>query len=112
VTIAVPKAITVTQIAVDPNATCGDGGSSSTADYRVETSPDGTTWSVADEGVFGVADRGRLNPLIPAAGSATGVRFVRFTMLEPQVFDIGGACPGAFTGCDFIDMSEIEVYGS
>jgi extracellular elastinolytic metalloproteinase len=112
VTIALPQAITVTQIAVDPNATCGDGGSASTADYRIETSPDGTTWTVAAAGVFGVDDRGRLNPLTPAAGSATGVSFVRFTMIKPQVFDIGGACPGAFSGCDFMDMSEIEVFGS
>jgi extracellular elastinolytic metalloproteinase len=112
VTIALPQAITVTEIAVDPNATCGDGGSASTADYRVETSPDGTTWTVANEGVFGIDDRGHLNPLTPAAGSAVGVRFVRFTMLKTQVFDIGGTCPGAFSGCDFMDMSEIEVYGS
>lgn len=113
VTIALPKAITVSQIAVDPNATCGDGGSAATADFRVETSPDGTTWTVAASGVFGVADRGRLNPLTPAAGSETGVRFVRFTMIRPQLFIIdGGVCPGAFSGCDFMDMSEIEVFGS
>jgi extracellular elastinolytic metalloproteinase len=112
VTIALPQAITVTQIAVDPNATCGDGGSAATADYRIETSPDGVTWTLADEGVFGVADRGILNPLTPAAGSAAGVSFVRFTMIKPQVFDIGGTCPGAFSGCDFMDMSEIEVFGS
>lgn len=46
------------------------------------------------------------------AGTAKGVRFVRFTMIKPQVFEIGGSCPGAYSGCDFLDLSELEVYGS
>ena len=33
-------------------------------------------------------------------------------MKDPQVFDIGGICPGAFSGCDFMDTTEIAVYGS
>jgi hypothetical protein len=32
-------------------------------------------------------------------------------MVRPQVFQVG-ACPGAFSGCDFMDLTEIEVYGT
>jgi hypothetical protein len=53
-------------------------------DYRVETSQDGTTWTVAKEGAFGNADHGRLNLVQPTAGAAN-VRYVRFTMLSQQL---------------------------
>ena len=29
-----------------------------------------------------------------------------------KVFDLGGSCPGGFSGCTYMDMSELEVYGS
>jgi hypothetical protein len=111
VTIQLPKAVNIGTVAVDPSAICGDGGSASTGDYRIETSTDGTTYQLAASGTFTPADRGRLNPLTPAAGTGAAVRFVRFTMVTPQVFQVG-TCPGAFSGCDFMDMTEIEVYGT
>jgi extracellular elastinolytic metalloproteinase len=111
ITIALPKAVNVTSIVVDPNATCGDAGSSSTADYKVETY-DGTAWHAGASGTFGPADRGRLNAVALAAGAKAHITRVRFTMITPQVFEIGGSCPGDFTGCDFLDMSELEVYGT
>jgi len=41
------------------------------------------------------------------------VNFVRFTMLSPQLpGDPATLCPGPFSGCQFLDMSEIEVYGA
>jgi hypothetical protein len=112
ITVKLPKAVDIGTFAVDPNATCGDDGSASTADYRIETSTNGTAFQVSASGVFTVEDRGRLNRVAPRAGTGTGVRFVRFTMIKPQLFDTrGAACPG-FSGCDFLDASELEVYGS
>ena len=39
------------------------------------------------------------------------MRFVRYTMKDSQVNQVG-TCPGNFSGCDFIDSSELEVYGA
>jgi extracellular elastinolytic metalloproteinase len=111
ITVGLPKAVANSQFAVDPSASCGDGGSASTGDYRIETSTDGTTWVAAASGTFTPANRGRLNLVTPAAGSATAVRFVRFTMVTPQVFQVG-SCPGPFAGCDAVDLTELEVYGT
>ena len=111
ITIQLPKPVEISQFAIDPSATCGDGGSASTGDYTIETSTDGTTWAKSAGGTFTPADRGRLNLVAPAAGTASGVRFIRFTMVTSQVFQVG-ECPGPFAGCDFMDLSEIEVYGS
>jgi len=112
IVIALPRAVNVSQFAVDPAAVCGDGGSASLGAFRIATSPDGTTFTTANEGTFTLADRGRLNPLTPTAG-AQGVRFVRLTMLGNQTPDFATNCPGgAFSGCSFTDMAEIEVYGT
>jgi hypothetical protein len=27
------------------------------------------------------------------------------------VADLGGTCPGPFAGCDFMDSTELEVFG-
>jgi len=112
IVVKLPVSVTVTEFGIDPANTCGDDATASTKDYRVETSADGTTWTVAKEGTFGNADRGRLNLVQPTAG-ATNVRYVRFTMLSQQ---LTAPCsgPGANpnqSGCPFADMSEFELYG-
>ena len=113
IVVQLPKAIDISTFAVDPSNTCGDSPSAATGDFKIETSADGTTFHVAAQGQFTPADLGRLNTVTPAAGANAGVRFVRFTMIAPQVFQLPGAsCPGPFSGCDFMDMSELEVYGS
>ena len=99
------------EFAVDPSANCGDGASASTSGYRIETSADGTTWTTASQGTFTADDLGQLNSLAPSAG-ATGVRFVRFTILGNQVPDFATDCPGPFTGCVHADLTELEVYGT
>ena len=106
--------VDVSAIAIDPGNTCGDAGSASTKDYSVETSVDGTTWVAANSGTFVAADRHRLNSVPLAAGSTAGVNFVRFTMINPQVpGDFATQCAiGGFSGCDFMDMSEIAVHGT
>jgi extracellular elastinolytic metalloproteinase len=109
VTVKLPQAVNITEFAIDPGETCGDDPTAATKDFRVETSTDGTTFVVAASGTFGAADNHRLNPVAPNAGTGTGVNFVRFTMINPQLN--GAACPGPASGCLFLDMSELEVYG-
>ena len=112
ITVDLHSTIDISSFGVDPNATCGDPGSASTGDYRIETSPDGLTWTTAAEGTFTSADRGRLNEVTPSAGG-TGVRFARFTILGNQVPDFATSCPdGPFAGCTFTDLSEFAVFGS
>ena len=104
--------VDITKLAVDPSATCGDGGSASMAEFRIETSPNGTAWTTAAEGTFTEDDRGQLNELTPTAG-ADGVRFVKLWMLSNQTPDFETNCPdGAFSGCQYTDLSEIDVYGA
>jgi extracellular elastinolytic metalloproteinase len=108
--INLPTAVTIAELQVNPSATCGDSGSASTGDYKVETSTNGTTWTVAAAGHFTPADR-KMTTVPLAAGSGTGVKFIRYTMISTQVRDVGGTCPGAFSGCDFMDSTELAVYG-
>jgi hypothetical protein len=111
IVVRLPEPIRLSSFGVDPNATCGDPGSSSTGDYRIETSPDGSIWTEARQGTFTEGDRGRLNdlPVTPVPN----VRFVRFTILSPQVPNFATNCPaGAFGGCTFTDLSELAVFGS
>jgi extracellular elastinolytic metalloproteinase len=112
ITVQLPKAVTISTFAVDPSATCGDGASASTGDYRIETSPDGSTWTVAASGTFTSANDGHLNSVAPVAGGA-GVQYVRFTMLGNQTPDFTNNCPaGAYSGCAFTDLTELAVFGS
>ncbi len=111
VVVDLKQTVAVSQFAVDPSATCGDGGSASTGQYRIEVSTDGTTFTPAASGAFTSADRGRLNPVTPAGGVATA-RYVKFWILGNQTPDFATSCPdGAFSGCSYTDLTEIEVYG-
>ena len=136
VVVKLPVAVTVSGIAVNPASTCGDPGSSSTRGYRVEVSTDGTSFSPVAAGVFYLANRGTLNTVF--SGQLAGIRYVKFWMLNPQVptaADPTSSCTGAadcgtnpddnsgvathcgdgkdnaFGGCQFMDMSELEIYG-
>jgi hypothetical protein len=133
VTIELPVAVDIAEIAVDPSNTCGDPGSSATHRYTIETSTDGESFTLVNQGVFYAANRGHLNTVTPlAADAVSAVRFVRFTMVNPMVPETGNSCdnaqncgddgvptrcgpnapsPGNFGGCTFMDMSEIEIYG-
>ncbi|MEP9384017.1 M36 family metallopeptidase [Nocardioides cheoyonin] len=112
ITVRLPQGVDVSQFAVDPSATCGDGASASTGAFSIETSQDGTTWTTAATGSFTSADLGRLNPIVPTAGSQ-GVTYVRFTILGNQTPDFATSCPdGAFSGCSYTDLTELEVYGA
>jgi extracellular elastinolytic metalloproteinase len=130
IVVKLPQAVDVAEIFVNPSATCGDAGSASTKDYRLETSGDGSSWTMVKEGSFGTGDRGQyvsIAGLDPAGLPA--VQYLRFTMLNPQVPLANGTLPpfgssgvpdrcgpgapnpGNFSGCAFMDMTEIGVYG-
>jgi extracellular elastinolytic metalloproteinase len=139
IVIALPTAVSINGISINPSNTCGDPGSSSTRGFKVETSTDGSTFGQVSTGVFYAGNRQKLNPVtLGGPGTLTGVKFIRFTMLNPQVptaHDPTAACTGvadcgndpndnsgvafhcapgadqAFGGCQFMDMSEIVVYG-
>ncbi len=104
VTVELPATIDVSAFAMDPSAGCGDGPSSTTKGFRVETSADGTTFATALEGAFAPEDAGRINVIAPTANS-TGVKFVRLTLLSPQDDSPGGS------GEDWIDFAELQVRG-
>jgi extracellular elastinolytic metalloproteinase len=105
-----------TAFAVDPTATCGDPGSSSTGEYKIEVSTDNTSWTTAVDGsganAFTAANRYKYTN-VASSVSVNGVKYVRFTMLSPQVPDFSTNCPdGPYGGCQFMDMSELEVFGT
>jgi extracellular elastinolytic metalloproteinase len=110
--VKLPAAVNVSSIAVNPTGTCGDDVTSSAGDYRLETSVDGTTWTVASQGHFGVANRDKMNPLTLTGASTAGVRYLRYTILGTQVADEGVTCPGNYAGCYYVDTVEIGVYGN
>ncbi|MEV6525815.1 M36 family metallopeptidase [Longispora sp. NPDC051575] len=112
VIIKLPAAVNISKLVINPTAACGVGGSAGVGDYKLESSADGVTWTVASTGHFGVPQRGQ-NVTVPLnAGSAAGVKFLRYTMLSNQLADVGGTCPGAFGGCTYVSTSELSVYGS
>lgn len=50
---------------------------------------------------------------MPSGDGPTPVRYVRFTIKGNQVPDFTTNCPnGAFDGCRFADLSELEVFGT
>ena len=110
-TVDLGHAVNITTFGVDPTATCGDAFSASTGAFQIETSPDNVTYTVAASGTFDETHRGKLNTVTPTTGTV-GVRYVRFTILGNQVPDFATNCPnGGFSGCQFTDLTELEVYG-
>ncbi|GAB1691179.1 hypothetical protein KRM28CT15_29820 [Krasilnikovia sp. M28-CT-15] len=113
VVLKLPQAVDITELTLDATATCGDFGSASTGKFRIETSPDGTTWTVAADSQFTAANRGLANPVALSAGT-TDVLYVRYTMLSSQAQDMGVCTtPDApYSGCSFMDSTELAVYGT
>ena len=101
--------VDISQLVINPSATCGDDTTASTAGYRVETSPDNVTWTQAAAGTF---PNGTVTPtVVPLTAGGTGVEYVRYTMLTSQA-EATGLCPAAVSGCVFLDSTELAVYGS
>jgi len=105
--------VNISQLVINPSATCGDPATVSTGGYRVETSPDGTTWTQAAAGTF-PSGTVTATPVALAAGTGTGVGYIRYTMLTTQGQD-AGLCPAgqppADASCVFLDSTELSVYG-
>jgi extracellular elastinolytic metalloproteinase len=112
IVIRMPVAVNMTDLVINPSATCGDDPTAGVGTYRVETSPDGTTWTTAGSGQF--ANGTATATSVPITGGATGIRFVRFSELTSQAQDAGlcaGSAPTA-SGCAFLDSTELSVYGA
>jgi hypothetical protein len=126
IVVKLPKAVDVSGFGIDPNATCGDSGSSSLGDFKVEVSSNGSDWTEVANGHLTIADRGRLNDVAPT-GDTSAVQYVKLTMQGDQVEEVAAAngepgtfedicgnpdTQGGYTGCQFVDMSELAVYGT
>jgi hypothetical protein len=115
-TIELPDTIDITKFLINPTAGCGDGGSASTRQFRIETSSNGTTFATAFNDVgagneFIDTDEGHINTVVPT-GANHGVKFVRLTLLNPMHQGDEDFCqPNGCSGTDFIDMTEFEVIG-
>jgi hypothetical protein len=105
VTIKLPATVNVTDIAVDPGATCGDGPDAGTKQFVLQTSRDGKRFHRAKSGQFTITDQGHLNRIIPARAARSKVRYVRLQ----AVSNFGNFDPTS--GVRFIDVSEIAVHG-
>ena len=110
VVIKLPAAVNIAELVINPSATCGDGVTSSTGKFRVETSPDNAAWTVAATGQF---PNGTVTPTtVPLTAGGTSVAYLRFTMLTTQGQD-AGLCPNVtLSGCVYMDSTELAVYGA
>ena len=96
---------------MNPSNTCGDPGSSSTRGWRIDVSADGTSFTQLGDGVFYAANRGRMNTVF--TGSAPGVQYIRFWILNPQVPNnpASGSCAGPSScGTDPDDDSGVALH--
>jgi extracellular elastinolytic metalloproteinase len=109
-TVALPTAVDISRVGIDPSPTCGFGTSAQLKEWRLETSTDGVTFTTAAQGSFRPQDDFRLN-LVRLSAGAEGVRFVRLWVLSNHVPGGAASCPGPFTGCRGTSVAEVEVYG-
>ena len=113
VVVQLPAKVDISELVINPSATCGDDPTASTGKYRVETSPDNVTWTVANAGQF---PNGTVTATpVPLSAGTSGVQYVRFTMLTSQAQDAGLCVPGQpsqLSGCTFLDSTELAVYGA
>ncbi len=111
VVVELPSKVDIAQVVVNPTPVCIPLESVQTGQYLVETSPDGTTWTTAAQGTFPSATF-EPTPVTPAPGTGSGVRFVRYTMLDTRGQEDGLCGPGTTTlGCFFTSSTELAVYG-
>jgi len=98
-TVALPQAIDIHQLVLDPTAACGHDAGAALGAYRIQTSPDGASWSTAAEGTLDPTTRRTAQAITPTA-AATGVRYVRLLALAPQD-----------TAASTVDLRELQVFG-
>jgi hypothetical protein len=98
-TVALPQAISLRQVVIDPTSACGHGAGAALGRYRILTSTDGTTFTAAAEGTLSADQRGT-NATITPTDATAAVRYVRLQALAPQD-------PAATT----VDLRELQVFG-
>ena len=110
IVIELPQEITLSELGVNPGATCGDPGSASTAGYEiyVAATPAGPWGAPVAEGTFTPDDRGIMVEL-PVTPPEAGVGAIKYVMLSPQVPDWSG-CPFDYAGCSYMDTTEVAAY--
>jgi hypothetical protein len=99
-TIQLPQTIDVRELVLNAGASCGHDAGTALGRYRLQTSPDGATWTTAADGELGAGQRGADVALTPTAG-ATGVRYVRLALLSAQD-----------AAANTIDVRELAVHGA
>ncbi|WP_445152525.1 discoidin domain-containing protein [Baekduia sp. Peel2402] len=92
-TVALPVPVDTTTVVLTPGGACGHGDGAALKDYKIETSPDGVTWSDAASGSLSGANDA------PVSVTANGVRYVRVAALSAQ------------DGGSTIDLRELQVFG-
>jgi F5/8 type C domain/PKD domain len=93
-TVALPAPVDLTAVVLTPGGACGHADGAALGAYRIETSPDGATWTPAAAGTLsGAADQS-------VAVTAAATRYVRLQALAPQ----DAAAPT-------IDLRELQVFG-
>jgi hypothetical protein len=93
-TVTLPAPVDTSTVVLTPGGACGHDDGAALKDYKIETSPDGATWSTAATGAL----NGTADAAIAVTGG--GTRFVRLTALSAQA-------PAAAT----IDLRELQVFG-
>jgi hypothetical protein len=115
VTVKLPRAIRISELAVDPAANCEPAGiddSSSVGPFKISTSRDGRRFKTAASGRFRPEHNHVSNRLRPKSGSRSRVRYVRFTMIRPQA-NRGRTGPERGESFQHImGVTELEVYGT
>ena len=120
IVVKLPEPVDISSFAIDPSANCGDAGSASMGDYRIEVSLDGEEYSQVDHGTF---DAGRPRPAQRAATQdepLPGVQYVKVWMdssrstspTRPVTTATATVTAFDFSGCSYMDMTEFEVYGT
>jgi hypothetical protein len=113
VVVKLPQPVDITSFKVDPAATCGDGLSSSAGDITIAVSTDGNVFANVGTASYteGPDDNG-LNTVTPT-GATDGIQYVKLTIHSNQTPSFATNCPnGAFTGCEFTDLTELAVLGT
>jgi hypothetical protein len=94
-TVQLPAPVDLTSVVLTPGAACGHPDGAALKDYKIETSPDGGTWTTASAGALApTGDQAVATP------GAAGTSFVRLTALAAR-----DPAAGA------IDLRELQAFG-
>jgi hypothetical protein len=120
VTVALPQQVDVSEVTIDPTATCGLGLSASLGRFTLQASSDGSQWHDIGGGDLQVADLGHASR-VQLSGDLTGLGYVRLVAeaplvlvdTNPQTGYPADACnpDQGYSGCTYMSAAEMEVHG-